>query len=182
MLKRVETYAVGLAWAGLGLATVTLLAMYSTLPAQVPILRDPFSGRWTTWGSTSLLTTLRVPAMGAGQLGATTIMVRACSRCQAAHWEAFWLALLGIAALKSVMETFQLALLGVDLPASAEPVFYGATMLPVLIGLGWIALRTWRHRRELEKIELSAGDTCWLVASIGLWFSASVVAPRLAST
>jgi hypothetical protein len=171
----------GAAWAALGLATALLLGVYDGLPAQLPLLRDA-TGWWTTWAPKSPLTALRIPLMGAGQLGAATVMLRAARRQQAGHWTRFWFALVAVAALKSVIETLQIALLGAHLSRAAEPVFYAAALFAVVVGVGWAAHLLWRARGRMKAVELRAADVLLLCAALGAWLLAAVVPLRLSGS
>jgi hypothetical protein len=162
-------------WAALALATAVLVGAYEALPSPLPLLRD-VTGAWTTWAPKSPLTALRVPLMGAGQLGAATVMMRAARRQQALHWTRFWFAIAAVAAFKSVVETLQIALLVAPLPREIEPVFYAAALLPVVLGVGRAAQLLWRARRQVQEFRLRSDEVLLLCASLGLWLAAAAVA------
>jgi hypothetical protein len=171
----VQRRALCAGWAALALATAVLLGAYDALPSRLPLLRD-VTGTWTTWAQKSPWTALRMPLMGAGQLAAATVMMRAARRQRALHWTQFWFALAAVAALKSVVETLQIALLVAPLPPEAELVFYAAALLPVVLGVGWAAQFLWRARAQVQEFRLRSDDVLLLCASLGLWLAAAAIA------
>ena len=163
--------AVSASWLLVGAAVVGLLAAYDALPQRIPIARTPTTGEWTSWAPKSIASVLRIPLMGFAQLGAATVMRGSAARQGAAHWARFWTTLSVVAAAKTAVETLQLASLGAPLPSIAEPLFYVASLLPVLLGVGWAGLALWPHRRALGQPKVNLREGMLLGVCLAAWAS-----------
>jgi hypothetical protein len=162
------------AWAALGLAAAVLVATYETLPAQVPLLRGP-TGSWIAWAPKSLLVVLRIPLMGAAQLGAATIMLHAAVKQGALQWSRVFSILTIVAGIKSVAETLQFATLGGGLPRTSEQMFYGAALVPVIVGVAWLVRFAWQSRGQFERLTLDRGERLLLGACLAVWSCGAAV-------
>ena len=151
-----------LALAALLLGGAIVLFAYPQLPAEIPAYRD-LRGEVVLWVPRSLGMALRVPAMGAGQLGACAAMTRTA----AGHgpWTRFWTAAALAASLKTLAECVQLAN-----PGWAGAPMLVLTLLPVLAFLGYGAY-LWRAGQLTKLGPPSRLQSLGIAASLLLWIA-----------
>jgi hypothetical protein len=72
-------------WAAIILSFCVLLARVDALPESIPVFVS-LTGMPTMWAPTSIPMVTRIAFMGAGQLGAATLLARESSRASHADW------------------------------------------------------------------------------------------------
>jgi hypothetical protein len=129
------------AWATVFIGAAFLGARLQNLPASIPVYRT-FLGAPTRLAPKSLISVLRVPMMGAAQLGAVSVLAIEAWRGSDAGWMRFWTGLAVAIAVKTALEAAVLIGLGTRWGATWSPALNAATIAVIVTFLGWAA-RLW---------------------------------------
>jgi hypothetical protein len=174
-LTRGEGRWLAAGWLALLIGALLLAARYPHLPDAIPAYRT-LLGTPLNALPRSPFSVLRIPAMGLGQLGATTVMAREASRARQRGWVTFWVAASMAAGAKTLVECGQYALLGTVAGSRIEAAFLIATLLPVA-AFFVVAVRLWRAGSLRGAQPIAASMLPVLAASIVLWLLFAVL-PR----
>lgn len=160
-------------WGIVGLGALAVLVLYETLPERLPLLATFWSGAAVADAPRSLAMVMRIPAMGAGMVGAAAVLAQASRRQHAAPWQAFWSTLMVTAGLKATLETTQLVSLSTVVPTLPPSILHIAVLGVSGLGLALALIRLLRGRprgllqlRHHERVLLCmALATCLLSAA-----------------
>lgn len=155
-----------LSWALVVAGAVLLALVWDALPAEIPVYRS-LSGQPTAWAERGAWSVARLPAMGAGQLGAITGMA-AASRAHPG-WMEFWRGAALVGGWKTLCECGQLAASAIGSPGILDTTLFLAAVGPVLLFLGAAAL-AWRRGRLSGPAPRPTVAECAVIgASLALW-------------
>jgi hypothetical protein len=159
------------AWVLVAFGAVVLVLGYGGMPGAVVLYRSPWADA-PTIGAKSFLTVGRIVFMGAGQLGAATVMALASRG--SAPWERFWRWLGIVAGVKTLLECVALV---VPHQSPAQHALtlstFAAVGVFVVRSVGW-----WRRGDLRAHPPLRGGSLICLFASLALW-AVFAVAPKL---
>ena len=161
--------ALVVAWSVVALGAALLALRYHDMPGLIAVYRDA-SGHAAVFAPKTVAIVFRIAAMGAAQLGATTVMWLHARRVRNPGWAKFWVYAALAAAAKTLVECVQYASLGTPLARQPAAVWFYLTLLPVLVFLG-LAANLWRTRQVSTRAAagLSPRSIVALCACLGLW-------------
>lgn len=154
-------------WLALLAGTVMLAFRYPELPPSIPLHRT-LLGAPIHASPRRLGSVFRILLMGAGQLGATTVMAQHAVRSGHDGWVRFWVAASAAASAKTLVETLQLAFFTPSGDPRLDGGFLVAALFPVLAFLS-LAARLWRARQLEPRAPLPASRVAAVVLSLLLW-------------
>jgi hypothetical protein len=161
--------ALVVAWSVVALSAALLALRYRDMPGLIAVYRDA-SGHAAVFAPKSIAIVFRIAAMGAAQLGATTVMWLHARNVRNPGWEKFWSYAALAAAAKTLVECVQYASLGTPLSRQPAVLWFYLALLPVLVFLG-LAANLWRTRQVASRAAagLEARSVVALCVWLGLW-------------
>lgn len=161
-------------WAAIGLSLAILLACLNSLPESVPVFVTPM-GTPTMWAPTSVLMVTRIALMGAGQLGAVTVLAHASSKSGHRGWTSFFELMAAAIGAKTLLESVTLAGTGTAWGEMTSPVL-NAAIIAIVIAFLLSAGLIWR-RGLLKNVPAvpSWGARATIVVSVAVWFAFATI-------
>jgi len=161
--------ALVVAWSGVVVGALLLALRYDELPGLIPVYRDA-SGHPAVFATKSAPAVFRIAVMGAGQVGASTVMWLHARANRSAGWAKFWVYAALAGAAKTLVECVQYASLGTPLARQSATLWFVAALLPVLVFLALAAHLWWTKQLSTRAAAgLGLRRIVALCAWLGLW-------------